>query len=256
MAVRKTGYQRFYVDKKDVPENLGRDTALIYKQPERIYGYDDLNPMATFNMKGINYQNTQKEALAMNLVFVWKQMEALKRELTSERVKNKILTSRLVQHNINTTLTPEEIEEYEFNLADILTREMNMTMEGDIADLKKEILSRVRKEINKAEFENGNNYKFNIVRINNFLKYNDILLEELSTARGKQMNQKDRIKLTLELEKSNRENMNKLKEIIKDVGMNLKEESKTVEEKEIIENNTTYNKPVLNYSSMLKKEGE
>jgi len=249
------GYQRFYVSKDDVPAQMGKDTPIVYKQPEKILTYDNLNPMGTFNLKGINYQNVTKEQMVHNLVFGWKQIEALRRELTSEKIKNNILTKRLVNHNINTALTPEEISEYEFNMADVLTKEVALSMEGGIADLKKEIVSRVRTEIGKAEFEMGNNYQYNIVRINNALKYNDILLDEIaSTARGRQMAQKDRIKLTLELQKAQRENMNKLKEITKDLGLNLKETSKTAEE-QAEETTTTSNgkSKVINYGSFLNK---
>ena len=112
----------------------------------------DLFSLATMNIKGINYQNINKENLTHNLVFCWKQIENLKRELASEKIKNEILTKRLADYNIQTSLTPEEIEEYEFMLSEILTREIKkITDEPSVINLKEEITNRERAELAKVE---------------------------------------------------------------------------------------------------------
>lgn len=224
MKLQKRGYQHYYINQEDVPKDLGADTAIIYETPSRIYGYDDLFSLATMNIKGINYQNINKENLTHNLVFCWKQIENLKRELASEKIKNEILTKRLADYNIQTSLTPEEIEEYEFMLSEILTREIKkITDEPSVINLKEEITNRVRAELTKVEYETKNSYKYNIVRINNALKYNDILLDNVMNGKSRDLSIKDRAKVILDIQKANRDNIIQLKEICKELGINFKD---------------------------------
>lgn len=224
MKIQKRGYQHYYVSQDDIPKDLGADTAIIYETPTRIYGYDDLFSLGTFNIKGINYQNINKENLTHNLVFCWKQIENLKREFASEKIKNEILTKRLADYNIQTSLTPDEIEDYEFMLSEILTREIQkITEEPNVINMKEEITNRVRTELAKVEYDTKNSYKYNIVRINNALKYNDILLDNVLNSKSRDLSIKDRSKLVLDIQKANRDNIAQLKEICKELGINFRD---------------------------------
>ena len=226
MAEKRTqarGYQEFYVKKEDAPKKMGLNKPIFYKTPERIYGYDDMFDMSTFNIKGINYQNVQKEILTHNLVFCWKIIENLKRECASEKIKNEILIKRCVDHNINPQLEPNEISEYEYNLGAILTKEIKKLTDSGTLNLRQEITERVRQEIAKVDMETKDSYKYNIIRINNALKYNDMMLNDMMSGKNKDLNSKDRAKLILDLQKANRDNIDKLREICKEVGVNIKD---------------------------------
>lgn len=249
------GYQEFYVNQSDVPKNMGLNKPILYKTPERIYGYDDMFDMSTFNIKGINYQNVQKEILTHNLVFCWKIISNLKRELASEKVKNEILTKRMIDYNLDPSLEPEEMKEYEYNLSAILSKELKKLTESGNLSLKQEITERVRTELSKVNMEMADSYKYNIIRINNALKYNDILLNELMSGKNKDINSKDRAKLIMDIQKVNRDNMDKLKEICKESGVNLKDITPTGTEgleltPQLDTNNTSKDK--INLAGFLK----
>lgn len=255
--LQNRGYQRYYINKEDIPKDLGADTAIIYEKPNRIYGYDDLFDLATFSIKGINYQNINKENLTHNLVFCWKLVENLKRELASEKIKNSILTKRLADYNINTNLTPEEIENYEFMLSEILSREIKKIIdEPSVINLKEEITARVRNELARVEYDNTNSYKYNIIRINNALKYNDILLDNVMNGKNRDLSIKDRAKVVLDIQKNNRDNISQLKELCKELGINFKDTQNPTlnNQKDIVENNTNSDNKKIDLSSLMIKK--
>ncbi|MGL5190088.1 MAG: hypothetical protein ACRC7S_10620 [Cetobacterium sp.] len=223
MKLQGRGYQEYYVKAEDVPKNMGNNTAIIYQTPTRIYGYEDMFDLSTFSLKGLNYQNVQKEILTHNLVFCWKQIENMKREIASDKIKIEILTKKLVDHNISAKLDPEEIENYEVMLSDILSNEIRKITESENIPLKEEIIARVRAEIAKADYESTSSYEYNIVRINNALKYNDMLLDDVLNGKNRDLSTKDRATLVLNIQKANRDNIDKLKEICKETGRNIRD---------------------------------
>lgn len=247
-------YQHYYLTKEDIPKKMGNDTPIVYQTPSRIYGYDDLFAMSTFNVKGINYQNVQKENLMHNLVFCWKQIENLKREIASDKIRIELLTKKLVDHNISANLTPSEIEEYEVMLSQILSTEIRKIVESENIPIKDEIVARVRAEIAKADYESTNDYKFNIVRLNNSLKYNDILLDDLMNGKNKDINTKDKTSAILNVQKAIRDTIDKLKDVCKEAGVNIRDvQNPQGDNIEVQENKPTGNSGAFDYSSLLKK---
>lgn len=225
MSKIKRTYQAYYLKEEDIRKD--GNIPILYTKPKTIIGYDDVFDMATFNARGINYQNINKKELMDNCVFLWGVIENLKRELASSHVTNQILTKRLAEHNLITSLTPDEIEQYEITLGAALKEKINLIANSETLPLAQELVLRVRGEIAKVDYETQSNFKYNIIRLNNILKLNDLTLEQLNNNKFKDLKSKDRLKLVLDTQKNTRETIQQLKEISRDIGLNIKEETKS-----------------------------
>ncbi|MGL5050609.1 MAG: hypothetical protein ACRC6E_08315 [Fusobacteriaceae bacterium] len=248
--VKKRVYQRFYMCQEDVPKNTGTDIIVLYNKPTKVIGYNDLVQGSTHNMCGINYENTTKSDLVNNLAFTWNKVDKLKRELINEKIRNNIITQRLIEHNLPVAMSPEEIQEYESNLSLMLSKEISNMMSKDKIGVREDVLIRIRNEIMKAETETKTQFKYNVVRLNNSINYNDLLEEMLMTASDKRITLKDKNKAIIDLQKAKRENINQLKELMKELGTVIRDLADTTNTSDNPKENTVGSNKV-NLSSLM-----
>jgi len=209
-------YQKFYLDKESVPEN-NVSPVIIYEKPR--------NPLTINSLMGINYQAVSKEKLTHNVINQWHIEEALRREMAHERIRSNILARRMIANGLNATLELDEIKEYEEGLTNVIQDDIDMVMEKAPRGIREEILIRVKNEMAKVSIEIKQDYEYNLFRIDTQLAYLDSLMADVISAQDRRISLKDKTSILQRLSKEQREAIKMKKEILQDMGVNLKEVS-------------------------------
>jgi hypothetical protein len=216
-------YQRFYLSKDEVPLN-NVAPLIIYEKPD--------NPLTINSLRGINYQAVSKEKLAHNLIFQWHVEESLRREMAHERIRSNILARRMIENGLNAELEIDEIKEYEQSFATSIKDSIDMVMENAPRDIREEILTRVKNEMAKVSMEIKQDYEYNLFRIDTQLAYLDSLMADVVSSQDRRIPLKEKTSIMQRLAKEQREAIKMKKEILQDMGVNLKELGKSQEIKD------------------------
>lgn len=197
---------RFYESRDDIP----RDVPKI----DRIIIYDELKDFTKLTKKavtGTNLSDVSKDLYAQNIIYLLNQVENLRRELTEAKIKEKVLHTRMVKHNIPTELTPQEIKDFETDITVALSKQIDELMNGNILNVKEDVLARVSKLIGESVQEWSEYEDFELLRINHTLNINQCEIESLSKSN---ISKKDKVKAMTDLQKISLAYIQKKQELV------------------------------------------
>lgn len=223
----KNSHRRFYLKREDIPRDY-EGGVIIYDTPKQILTINSIS--------GLNYQAVSKELSIVNLVHQWHIEEALRAELTSERIRSNILAKRMIEAGLSTTLTPEEIKDYSTSLSAALIEDIDTVMERAPRSVSDEIFCRVKKELAEVSYDIKSDYAYNVLRIDNVLSYYDTLLGDVMTAQDRRIPLKDKASIMQKLGKDQREYIKLKKEVIADLGLSLRDADKPKESEAVTDN--------------------
>lgn len=189
---------------------------IYYERPNKRVSYS--------NIRGINYQNVSKKYLVDALVNMWEEEDKLKKEFMHERIRNNILTKRMVESGLEVSLTPNEILEYKNSLSVALANDIDTIMSGQCRGIKEEIQSRVKSEIAKVMIDVESDFSYNVIRIENSIRACDLL--EIEATENKRLNLKDKSSIILKVQKNKLSLIKELKEVMTSTGVDVKQSSK------------------------------
>lgn len=212
---KSRGYGRYY-RQEDVPakSELGKDWAILYEMPSK--------PLTYNNLKGLNFQAVSKETFSHSICFYEDAIESLRRELASEKVKNNLLTARLVDHNISSSLTPEEIQEYGSNLGVILKQEIDALMKERPKNLADDLRERIKAQMMLVDEELKDSFSYNAVLLTESIKRLEEMEAQIMEA-PKSMQLKDKASSLDKITKRKADTIGELRELYNAMGMSIKD---------------------------------
>jgi hypothetical protein len=138
----------------------------------------------------------------------------------------------MVQNGLNPALELDEIREYEECLAVSLQDDIDVIMQKAPRGIREEINARVQNEMAKASIEMRKDPKYDILRYDTQLAYLDSLMADVVNAQDRRIALKDKTSIIQRLAKEQKDTIKAKNELLKELGVNLKELGKSTEIKD------------------------
>lgn len=218
---KKPLHYRFFMQESDVPVDADYP-VIIFKRPKSLLNVNRL--------MGLNYQGVTKQEVVNNLILSYEATDSLRRELAHERIRSSIMSRRLVEHGLSTSMDVNELREYNTKFADSVKEGIDMIISEPPKGISEEIFTRIRSEMGKVSHEIKMDYRYNVLRIDTQLAYNDKLIADVMTSSDRKISLKDRTAIINRLSKEQRELIKEQRQVYADMGVSLKDNSPIVSE--------------------------